>query len=104
MAQDPPDHSRILHDRDQREAPPAPRTGEHVDTEAAPHQLRPVMIVRRWGTHGTGGLFLNVSKSPGGFRIAMDGDFRAGMNRGIEPDHEGTPCGARRQHSVIQPR
>ena len=24
------------------------------------------------------------------------------MDRGTEPDHEGTPSGARRQHSVIQ--
>ena len=104
MAQDPTDHRRILHDRDQREAPPPPgRTGEHVDTEAAPHQLRPMMIVRRRGTHGTaGGLFRGVSRNPGGFRIGMDGDFRAGMNRRIVPDHEGTPRGARRQHPVIQ--
>ena len=103
MAQDPTDHRRILHDRDQREAPPAGRTGEHVDTEAAPHQLRPMMIVRRRGTHGTaGGLFRGVSRNPRGFRIGMDGDFRAGMNRRIVPDHEGTPRGARRQHPVIQ--
>ena len=81
---------------------PAPRTGEHVDIEAAPRQLRPARIVRRWRNHCTGDVFLNVSKRPGGFRIAIDGDFWPGMNRGIEPDHDGTSCSARRQHSVIQ--
>ena len=95
----PPDPPRS---RSARGAP-AGRTGEHVDTEAAPHQLRPMMIVRRRGTHGiAGGLFRGVSRNPGGFRIGMDGDFRAGMNRRIVPDHEGTPRGARRQHPVIQ--
>ena len=67
----PPDPPRS---RSARGAPPG-RTGEHVDTEAAPHQLRP-MIVRRRGTHGTaGGLFRGVSRNPGGFRIGMDGEF-----------------------------
>ena len=36
------------------------------------------------GDSRTGGLFLNVSKSSSGFRVAMDDDLRAGMDRGID--------------------
>lgn len=76
--------------------------GEHVDADASPQQRRPVIVVRRWVTHGTGGAVLNVSTPPGGVRVAGDGGCRAVMHRGIETDHKGTTWRARRQHSVLR--
>ena len=72
------------------------------DAEAAAHQLRPVMIVRRRGTHRAGGLFRGVGESPRGFRFGIDGDSRARMGGLLEPDYQATRRGAWRQHAVIQ--
>ena len=87
---------------DQREASSAAGAREHVDAEAAPHQRRPVVIVRRRGIRGAGGFLCSSAGVPRDFGVGVDGDFRAGAIRGLEPDHEGTPRGPRCQHAVIQ--
>ena len=104
MVQDPRDHRRIVDERDQLEAPPAPGAGEHVDAEAAPHQLGPVVIVRRWAIPGRRGLVLGYRRwdrrgASGPGWAVISGPV---STRGVEPDYEGPPCGARPEHAVIQ--
>ena len=41
MTEDPLDDRGLLDERDRAQAPPTPRTGQDVEPEGPPHQVRP---------------------------------------------------------------
>ena len=93
MPQEPLNHRKVFNQREQREAPPTPGTGEHIQSEAAAHQVRPETVAPGGGAIRRAELLIRG--------ILWARRARAGANGCPELDDEGPRRGARREDAVL---
>lgn len=94
MAQDPLDHGGFFDQSDQAQAPATARTGQHVEAEAAAHQVGPQL------TGGPGRSRRTLPVSLTRLRLGHAGIARAG---GLTaPDQQGSPRRPGRQHPFTE--